>query len=125
MHGRKHIVSAAMEAVMFRMFSVFEILHELSGNTERIIANGGYAKSHTWLKMQADIFGKEIAVAGAGEASVFGAAYLAMFAVGAIDSLTTPLPPMRTSQIIPFSRQNHLIYKELYSNFKHLYGKFY
>ena len=123
MHGRKHIVRAAMEAVMFRMFSVFEILHELSGNTKRIIANGGYVKSKIWLKMQADIFGKEIAVAGASEAAVFGAAYLAMFAVGAIDSLTTPLLPMRTSEIIVPSQQNHLIYKELYSNFKSLYGK--
>ncbi|HOJ10022.1 MAG TPA: gluconokinase [Clostridiales bacterium] len=124
-HNKKHLVRAAMEAVMYRMFSVYEILTAFSDNVKLVLANGGYANSDIWLQIQADVFNREIAVAGIGEASAFGASYVAMAATGAISSLRQPLPAMQPKKAIKPIRENSEIYKNAYKNFKDLYGRIY
>jgi len=122
-HGRKHFIRAAMEGVMFRMFSVYEVLSQLNNNVQQIKANGGYVNSDVWLQMQADIFNREIAVAGVGEAATLGAAYTAMAAVGAIKSLKQKLPVMEPLKVIKPMPENAGMYKKVYSCFKELYSK--
>jgi gluconokinase len=124
-HGRKHIIRAAMEGVMYKMYSVFEVIAQINNNVKVIIGNGGYVKSDVWLQIQADLFNKEIAVAGIGEAAAFGAAYTAMAAIGAIRNLKTPLPAMEPSRIIRPIVENHQVYQAAYSDFKSLYKQFY
>ncbi len=124
-HGRKHMVRAAMEGVIYRMFSVYEVLSSLNGNVRQIRANGGYVNSDIWLQIQADIFNKDIAVAGMTESSVFGAAYMAMAAVGAIGSLKEPLECMKPQRIIYPDKNNHAVYTEGFSRFKNLYDRIY
>lgn len=124
-HGRKHFIRAAMEGVMYRMFSVYEALSELNSNVQQIRANGGYINSDVWLQIQADIFDKEIAVAGVGEAAVFGAAYTAMVAEGAVKNLKTTLPVMKPSKIIKPSGNSKDVYREAYESFRELYAKIY
>ena len=125
MHGRKHIVRAAMEGVIYRMYSVYEVITQLNNNVKQIIANGGYVNSEVWLQIQADIFGKEIAVAGIGEASVFGAAYVAMVAVGAVADLRQKLPCMEPQKVIIPQNNNSMVYGENYGHFKKLYHAIY
>lgn len=122
-HGRKHFVRAAMEGVMFRMFSVFEVITQISDNIKRIMANGGYVNSDVWMQIQADIFNKEIMVAGIGEASVFGAAYVGMAATGAIKDLKTPLPGMQSSKVIKPVKENHEVYVKVYKQAMNIYNK--
>jgi len=124
-HTRKHFVRAAMEAVMFRMFSVYEAITQLNNNVKQIKANGGYIKSDIWLKIQADIFNKEIAVAGIGEAAVFGAAYTAMVAVGAISGFNQILPEMKPLKVVKPDPENVEVYRNTYKRFKDLYYKIY
>lgn len=124
-HGKKHIVRAAMEGVMYKMYSIFEILTQINNNVKVIIGNGGYVNSNVWLQIQADLFNKEIAVAGIGEAAAFGAAYIAMAAIGAIRDLKTPMPAMKPSRIIQPIAENHEVYQAVYSEFKTLYRQFY
>jgi gluconokinase len=121
-HGRKHLIRAAMEGVMFRMYSVFEVITQISDNVRQIRANGGYAKSEPWMQIQADIFNKEITVAGIGEASVFGAAYVAMAAVGAIRDMKTLLPHMKGERVIQPVPGNHEIYGEVYQRAMEIYN---
>lgn len=124
-HNKKHIIRASMEGVMFRMFSVYEAITRLNNNVKQIKANGGYIKSDIWLKIQADIFNKEIAVAGIGEATVFGAAYTAMVAVGALKGFNQILPEMQPIKVIKPNTENTEIYKNSYNLFRDLYDKIY
>lgn len=124
-HSPGHFVKAAMEGVIYRMFSIYEILDSLSGKVKQIKCNGGYTNSDIWLKIQADVFGKEIAVAGVEEASSFGAAYVAMAAVGAISSLKHVLPAMKVAGVIHPNPENTEIYQKCFNSFKEIYNKIY
>ncbi len=123
MHGRKHFIRAAMEGVMYRMFSVFEAIGSMGKNPARIIANGGYVNSDIWLQMQADIFNREIAVAGVPEAAVFGAACIAMIGTGALDGFGARLECMEPQKVIKPVEGNSFVYKECYKQYKELYDR--
>lgn len=125
MHGRKHFIRAAMEGVMYRMFSVFEAIESMDRKPARIIANGGYVKSDLWLQMQADIFNREIAVAGVPEAAVFGAACIAMVSTGALESFGSRLECMQPQKLIKPDEGNNSAYRECYKQYKEIYGKIY
>jgi len=120
-HGRKHIIRAAMEGVMYRMYSVYEVISQIKDSAVHIRANGGYARSDVWLKMQADIFNKEILVSGVEEASALGAAYLCMYALGEVSDMKRLLSGMHPKKVITPSAENHEIYKEAYKKAKTLY----
>jgi gluconokinase len=125
-HDRRHFVKAAMEGVMYRMRSVYEVLAPLAGDDVRQIrANGGYAGSEAWLRIQADVFGKEIAVAGVEEAASFGAAVLAMVGTGALPDLKRPLPAMQVKRTIEPDPANAKVYETGFRDFLDLYGKMY
>ena len=124
-HGKKHFIRAAMEGVIYNLFSVYEAIMQINSSARLIVANGGYVNSDIWLQIQADIFNKEIAVAGVGEAAAFGAAFTAMAGIGAISSLKQELPGMRPLKIIKPINENVDIYKTAYLKFKELYTSIY
>jgi gluconokinase len=125
MHNKKHFIRAAMEGVIYNMYSIYEIITQLNDRVQVIMANGGYVNSDIWLQIQADIFNREIAVAGIGEAAAFGAAYTAMAALGAVPSLSHPLKRMKPSGVVKPSKANHSTYAKMYEQFKELYSKLY
>lgn len=120
-HSRKHIIRAAMEGVMYRLFSVYKVMEELNANAVQIRANGGYTKSDVWLAMQADIFNKEIHVSNVGEVSALGAAFTAMVAVGAVNSFKETLQGMKAVRVITPNQSNHEIYLNSYEKAMKLY----
>jgi gluconokinase len=124
-HGKKHLIRASMEGVMYELYSVYDIITQIDNNVEQIIANGGYVNSDIWLQIQADIFNKEIAVAQIGEAAAFGAAYVAMAAVGAIEGLHVKLPIMQPTRKIKPIAENHAVYKEMFKQYKEFYNMLY
>lgn len=123
-HGRKHIIRAAMEGVMFRMYSIFEVMTELRNNAIQIRANGGYTKSEPWLQIQADIFNKEILVPEVQEASALGAAFLSMVSLGMAD-FKKVLPGMLPKKVVYPICANHEVYKEVYDLSKQIYNSIY
>lgn len=124
-HGKKHLMRASMEGVMYELYSVYDIITQIDNNVEQIIANGGYVNSDIWLQIQADIFNKEIAVAQIGEAAAFGAAYVAMAAVGAIKDLRECLPIMQPTRKIKPNPENHAVYKESFKQYREFYDMLY
>lgn len=122
-HDKRHIIRAAMEGIMYNMYSVFEIIDHLDGNVKKIVANGGYVNSDIWLQMQADIFNKEIIVAGWGEASAFGAAYTAMVATGAFAGFNGILPKSQHVKVVKPLEENYQVYRETYQQYKKLYSE--
>ncbi len=124
-HDARHIVRAAMEGIVYRLYSIDEALRSLDSQPRQIRANGGYAASDIWLQIQADVFGRPIAVSGVSEAAALGAAYLAMFATGAISRLDQGLPAMRATRILEPNPANAAVYREGYQAFCDLYDKLY
>jgi len=127
-HGRQHIIRAAMEGIMYRMFSVYNILAEadkINGRTSiegmPLMASGGYADSKFWLQMQADIFNKKIYVSSVKEASALGAAFLAMVSNAQIESINQRLPAMEPVNVIEPDEDVHQQYKKLYSKAMKIY----
>jgi gluconokinase len=62
-------------------------LRDLAGPAKDIRASGGFARSPVWRQILSDIMGRELLVPESHEASALGAAVLALYALGEIDSL--------------------------------------
>lgn len=123
-HNKKHIIRAAMEGVMFRLFSVYETMVQLKDSTVQIKANGGYIQSALWMQIQADLFNKEIQISNVSEASALGAAFLVMSALGYAD-IHTPLLEMNAIKIIRPYKENNEAYLKIYQQAKCLYKNVY
>lgn len=124
-HGKNHIIRAAMEGVMYRMYSVYEVMSRLRDSSKQIRANGGYVKSDIWLQIQADIFNKEILVSDVSEASALGAAYLSMVSVGTVKDIRQLLPAMESKKVIMPIEENHEVYNRAYKLAKQVYESIY
>ena len=86
-HGKPHMIRAALEGVIFSLYSILPALEDLIGPTRRIMATGGFARSALWRQMMADIFEREVVVPESVESSCLGAAVLGLYALGRISSL--------------------------------------
>ncbi|WP_139488033.1 gluconokinase [Brevibacillus dissolubilis] len=86
-HKREHFIRAVLEGILFSVYSVGIALRDLAGPASEIRASGGFARSAEWRQIMSDMFGYEVTVPQSHESSGFGAAVLAMKAVGAIDRL--------------------------------------
>ncbi|NMD72091.1 gluconokinase [Bacillus sp. DNRA2] len=86
-HKKEHMIRAALEGVIFNLYTVFLALTEcMDGPVTRIKATGGFARSNVWRQMMSDIFESELVVPESYESSCLGACLLGLYAVGKIDS---------------------------------------
>jgi gluconokinase len=81
------MIRAALEGVIFNLYSILPALEDLVGPTRRMMATGGFARSALWRQMMADIFNREVMVPESVESSCLGAAVLGAYALGLVDSL--------------------------------------
>lgn len=124
-HSRAHIVRAAMEGILYQMYSVYQALASISESSIQIRANGGYARSEIWLQMQADLFGQPIAVSTVSEASALGAAYLAMLADGSVSHMGQPLPAMAVHKIYQPDSAQTALYQSGFQQYQDIYRRLY
>jgi gluconokinase len=86
-HKKEHMIRAALEGVIYNLYTVFLALTEcMDGPVTRIQATGGFARSDVWRQMMADIFDSELVVPESFESSCLGACILGLYALGEIDS---------------------------------------
>ncbi|MFN2744943.1 MULTISPECIES: gluconokinase [Bacillus] len=86
-HKKEHMIRAALEGVIYNLYTVFLALTEcMDGPVTRIQATGGFARSDVWRQMMADIFESEVVVPESFESSCLGACILGLYATGKIDS---------------------------------------
>jgi len=83
-HDRRTILRAAFESVVFGVYSVYEVVRELSGDAERLLLSGGLTKAPLIRHLLADVFRLPAVQPREQEASAFGAALLAAQAVGIV-----------------------------------------
>lgn len=120
-HTRSHFIRAVMEGILFALYSVNVAVQELTGASGAIRASGGFARSQAWLQMMADVFGQEVVTPEVYEASGFGAAVLAMYAVGAIADLTDVHKLIRLSKRYQPNLELSSTYKQLFSLYQRVY----
>ncbi|WP_342603887.1 gluconokinase [Peribacillus sp. FSL E2-0159] len=86
-HKKEHMIRAALEGVIYNLYTVFLALTEcMEGPVTRIQATGGFARSAVWRQMMSDIFESEVVVPESYESSCLGACILGLYATGEIDS---------------------------------------
>ncbi|MEM9946785.1 MAG: gluconokinase [Cyanobacteria bacterium P01_D01_bin.36] len=81
-HTQDHLVRAVMEGVLYNMASVLDALETAGGRVDTLSASGGFAHSALWQQMLADIVEREVVIPTVIESSAFGAAVLALVALG-------------------------------------------
>ncbi len=120
-HTKQHIVRATMEGVMYRMYSIFCALADLTGLPEEIRVTGSFTRSPLWVQIMADVFGRPIVVPSQQEGVAFGASAFGMAALGllssqeAIGGLVTA-----GAEYQPISA-NIRIYRELFGIYRRIY----
>ena len=127
-HNQAHLVRAVMEGVIYNLQSVFTALESAGGEVETLRASGGFALSDLWQQILADVFDRQILVPEVIESSAFGAAVIALVALGewstleevegrvAIAHIRTPILEnvKQYQKILP-------IYSNLLADLKHHY----
>lgn len=86
-HKKEHMIRAALEGVIYNLYTVFLALTEcMDGPVTRIQATGGFARSRVWRQMMSDIFESEVVVPESYESSCLGACILGLYATGKIET---------------------------------------
>jgi len=86
-HRKEHMIRAALEGVMFNLYSVLLSVERVTGPAARIEATGGFARSPLWRQMMADVFNREVHIPESHESSCLGAAVLGLYAMERISSI--------------------------------------
>lgn len=114
-HTKAYLIRAAMEGVVYSVYSIGKIIGEKKEVTE-IRASGGFTKSTVWLQILADVFNIKIAVPATVESAAFGAAVLGKEAMGFDENF-----PVKKSAIYNPDSYNHEIYQKSFAKFERLY----
>jgi len=122
-HGKKHMIRAVMEGVVYRLHSVAGALEELTGSAGEIRASGGFARSPLWRQMLADVLEKPVAVMDSVESSGVGAAYLGFWAMGEFPNLAGIREWTRTTGSHRPDPQSREVYRELTGLYARLYQR--
>lgn len=115
-HTRSHMIRAAIEAVVYGIFSIGKILTQNNPINE-IYATGGFARNALWVQILADVFGLPVIVNGSSESSAWGAVLIGMEALG----IHPDFIQKKVVQYLP-DNDRHEIYAQRFTRFERLYG---
>jgi gluconokinase len=122
-HRKEHLIRAALEGVVYNLYSVLQTLERLTGTARRIHATGGFARSALWRQIVADVFNRDVHAPDSPEGSCLGAAVLGLYALGRIETLDAVAGMLRmTAQHQPIAA-NVATYAQLFPVFASLPGK--
>ena len=115
------IVRAALEAIAYRFASIAHALDVVAPGA-RIIATGNALRSsRVWIQIMADVLGRPVALGSAAEASIRGAALLALEAVGTISTIEDVSVP--TAEVFEPDMTRHARYREGLARQEDLYAR--
>lgn len=116
-HSRAHFGRAVLEGVCLNLYQIMQALEDIAGEITRIHANGGFTQSPVWIQLLADITGKEIVTGHNPNASAWGAAIMAMQAIGH----PVPTGPTAKQRTFQPNQSAFQIYQSVYTAFKKIY----
>jgi gluconokinase len=120
-HDYRHLSRATLEAVAYRMRTIFDPMEDVAGAAHEIRAAGGFIKSPLWLQIVADVLGKPLKLVDTPEASALGAAQLAMLGTGIVKRFEDLAPMVSTIGTVTPDPQRQALYNRLYAIYRKLY----
>ena len=120
-HGRGHLVRAALEGVCLQLAVVLASVRDAGNEVDEIRATGGFARSDLWRQMLADALGMPIGFPAGHEGSAFGAALLAMDALGMVDGLDRAAGLVQIEDVVEPEAGAAAVYADLLPTFTSLY----
>ena len=120
-HGRGHLVRAALEGVCLQLAVVLASVRDAGNEVGEIRATGGFARSDLWRQMLADALGMPIGFPAGHEGSAFGAALLAMDALGMVDGLDRAAGLVQIEDVVEPEAGAAAVYADLLPTFTSLY----
>ena len=114
-HTRGHLWRALVEAVCFGTRACLEGLAAAGHDCDKIVLDGGIAKSPLWLQMHADVTGKPVVVCENSNAPLLGCAILATLGIGVHPNVDAACEAMvRVAKRIEPNTDSHKMYSHLY-----------
>jgi gluconokinase len=120
-HTPAHLLRAAVEGIAFRVQEVLDVLDP--GGSCELTVTGGILRSESWLQITADFLGRKLFRSGVQLASAWGAALIALRALGLINSLDEINSLIEPGQPVLFDRANHDSYRSLKQRYDEYYRK--
>src|SRR4051812_29959668 len=120
-HRREHLVRAALEGVGHQLALVLESMRDAGNEVREIRATGGFARSALWRQILADALGMPVGFPAGHEGSAFGAALLAMQALGLVESLDVASDLVRIDDVVEPDPAAAEVYAEARPTFASLY----
>jgi gluconokinase len=117
-HAPRHIVRAVFEGVVFAIYSVGRVMHELKIDPQALLLSGGLTHAPLVRQMIADVFEREARVSDHDEASAFGAAMYAGLATGVLRSLEDVRSQINVSSVHRPNPDVSAAYREAYARFE-------
>ncbi|API92919.1 gluconate kinase [Virgibacillus pantothenticus] len=113
-HKKEHMIRAALEGVIFNLYTVFLALTEVMDTpVTSIKATGGFARSKVWRQMMADIFDHNVIIPESYESSCLGACLLGLYAEKKIDSFEVFNDLIGATYTHQPNPENKNVYREL------------
>lgn len=112
-HTRAHMIRAALEGIVYNLYTVMLALEEVVGEPKSIQATGGFARSELWRQMLADIFEQDVNIPKSFEGTALGAATLGMYSLGMINSLYDVSQFVGVTNTHKPNPKNYKAYREL------------
>lgn len=129
-HTRPAMIRSLIEGVTFGMADALRIMENMNININTVRLSGGGARSAFWRQLQADVYGKKVAVINAQEGPAYGVAILAGVGTGVWKSVpeacraaiteTESLKPTAKAakRYAPYHAQYQRLYQALAPEFK-------
>ena len=115
------ILRAALEAIAYRFALIAQALDEIAPGAAVIATGNALRSSPVWLQIIADVLGRPVMLGSASEASMRGAALLALEAVGKIGNLEAV--PVSIDEVFEPDMQRHARYREGLARQQDLYER--
>jgi gluconokinase len=104
------IMRAALEAIAYRFALITNALDEIAPGAAIVATGNALRSSPMWIQIIADVLGRPVLFGGAPEASIRGAALLALEAVGKIANIEAV--PVSVDEVFEPDMQRHARYGE-------------
>ncbi len=115
------ILRAALEAIAYRFASIARDLDTVAPNANIVATGNALRSSPVWIQIIADVLGRPIALGNAAEASIRGAALLALEAVGKIATIEDV--SVSVAEVFQPDMTRHARYREGLARQEELYAR--
>jgi len=117
------IVRATLEAIAYRFALIARALDQLAPSAAIVASGNALRSSPVWLQIIADVLGRPLLLGGSAEASIRGAALLALEAVGKIGTIEED--SIAIEQVFEPDLKRHARYQQGLARQEELYQRLY